>query len=127
MTDFGFAKQCYDESRQSVILSGTFCGTLPYECPQILEHKKYDAFKADTWSMGVSLFIMLYDHFPFHWKERKKMLAEIHDYPKFLRSRYVKKRPSDANRLLEQLLNPSEAERASVQDILDSPYLRRRN
>lgn len=70
MTDFGFAKQCFDAEKHRVILSTTFwylrtkcfyifknlivlfllhSGTLPYECPQILEHKPYDAFKADCW------------------------------------------------------------------------------
>ena len=126
MTDFGFAKQCYDDKHKCVILSGTLCGTVAYECPQILEHKKYDAFKADTWSMGVSLFIMLHDRFPFHFKDRKEMLTEIMDYPKFLRTRYVKKLPSDANSLVEQLLNPNEDERADVQVIIRSSYLRSR-
>lgn len=37
-----------------------FSGTLPYECPQILEHRQYDAFKADMFSMGVTLFIMFF-------------------------------------------------------------------
>ena len=62
LTDFGFAKQCIDK-KKNLIMSNTFCGTLPYECPEILQHKQYNAFKADTWSMGVTIFIMLHDRF----------------------------------------------------------------
>lgn len=143
VTDFGFAKQSWNAKLNCVILSGTFCGTLPYECPEILEHKKYDAFKADTWSMvlfkcglwccltnspcafqGVTLFIMLHDRFPFHYRDRKLMLSEIKDHPKFIRSRYTKKLPSGANSLIEHLLHPNEEKRATVQVILANNYLR---
>jgi len=58
MTDFGFAKKIADSSRGEVTMSTTFCGTLPYECPQILEHKAYNGFKADIWSM-VSIALRL--------------------------------------------------------------------
>ena len=62
----------------------------------------------DTWSMGVTLFILMHDRFPFHYKDRKEMLREIKDYPTFLRSRYVKKLPSKAVALQEHLLHPNE-------------------
>ena len=124
MTDFGFAKKIADSADGKVTMSTTFCGTLPYECPQILEHKAYNGFKADIWSMGVSFFIMLHDRFPFHFRDRKMMLKEIYDYPAYLRTRYVAKLPNDANRLIEELLHPEERRRGSVQTILKSPYLR---
>lgn len=69
---------------------------------------------------------MLHDRFPFHHKDRKLMLQEIKNYPRYLRSRYSKKLPNDANRLVEQLLHPDEAKRASVQTILTNTYLRNR-
>lgn len=122
MTDFGFAKN-FDVD--NMVPSTTFCGTVPYECPQILEHKPYNAFKADIWSMGVTLFIMLHNRFPFQYKDRKEMIRQVKDYPKFLRSRYVRQDlPSSAGRLLEVMLNPDEERRATVQDILRSSYLR---
>ena len=30
LTDFGLAKQCVDQKRKSIIMSRTFCGTVPY-------------------------------------------------------------------------------------------------
>lgn len=73
--------------------------------------------------MGVTFFIMLFDRFPFHYKDRKVMLTEIKDHPKFLKSRYSKKLPSDGTRLLEQLLHPDEAKRAAVNVILSNRYI----
>ncbi len=73
--------------------------------------------------MGVTFFIMLFDRFPFHYKDRKQMLCEIKDYPKFIKSRYSKKLPSDATRLIEAMLHPDEAKRANVGLILSNRYL----
>ena len=51
------------------------------------------------------------------------MLAEIHDWPRYLRSRYNKRLPQDATFLVEQLLNPDEGRRAAVHVILANRYL----
>ena len=59
LTDFGFAKKISDKSNK-VTMSSTFCGTMPYESPQVLKRRPYNAFKADIWSMGVTIFIMLH-------------------------------------------------------------------
>jgi len=127
LTDVGFAKQSYDTKAECVILSKTFCGTKPYECPQIVAHMQYDTFKADIWSMGVSLFIMLHARFPFHHREKKQFLAEMWDFPDYLRSRcVVKNLPRGATKLLEAMLNPSEKERATVNDLVTNAYLKSR-
>jgi 5'-AMP-activated protein kinase catalytic alpha subunit len=42
-------------------------GTLPYMAPEILEQKKaYDGIKADIFSCGVILFILMQGIFPFN-------------------------------------------------------------
>ena len=73
VTDFGFARQVVNKKGE-VILSGTFCGTLPYQSvsqwirglnkpnfyfifffkPEIIAQKMYDPIKADCWAMGKS-------------------------------------------------------------------------
>ena len=89
LTDFGFAKESYDQHKKEVILSETFCGTEPYYSPQIVDQQKYDPFMADCWSMGVLLFAMINNKFPFHFDEKtgpEGMLKEQMD-PKFLEKR----------------------------------------
>lgn len=52
VSDFTFMRQ-----QRPPALSNTFCGSLQYAAPEILTSKgDYDAFKADTWSMGIIMF-----------------------------------------------------------------------
>lgn len=125
MSDFGFAKESFDRSSRRVLLSSTFCGTLPFECPQILEHKPYDAFKGDIWSMGVTFFIMFHNKFPFNYRDGSKaMLKQHYDYPGHIRSKYERKLPHDANRLCEDMLNPDEGKRCSVKELVSNSYIK---
>jgi serine/threonine protein kinase len=59
LTDFGFAKEVWDEKKHKVIMSETFCGTEPYYSPQIVARKPYNPFCADVWAMGVSCSVCL--------------------------------------------------------------------
>ena len=128
LADFGLAKQCYNPETKSNIMSRTYCGTCSYECPQILQHHPYNGFKADIWSMGVTLFIMVHNKKPFDKNDnKKKMLKQmIKYYPKHLRNMYVKKDlPETAYKLQEDMLNPDEEKRAKVKDILQNEWLKR--
>lgn len=64
-----------------VVLSDTYCGTTSYSAPEVLKHTPYDPYPSDIWSMGITLFIMLNQTYPFdrHDKEammRKQMLKQ---------------------------------------------------
>jgi len=124
LSDYGFSKDCYDPDKQSITLSTTFCGTKPYESPQVLEHKPYNALKADIWSMGVTLFIMLHDRFPFPFKDTKEMLKLISQYPKSVLSKMTRKLPDSGVKFQLSMLNPKEESRASVEDLVNNEWLR---
>eukprot|EP00656_Telonema_subtile_P012061 TRINITY_DN16048_c0_g1_i2.p1 TRINITY_DN16048_c0_g1~~TRINITY_DN16048_c0_g1_i2.p1 ORF type:complete len:654 (-),score=125.65 TRINITY_DN16048_c0_g1_i2:4-1965(-) len=51
-------------------------GTAGYTAPEILRYKDYH-YNADTWSMGVVLFVMLIGGMPFPQSERKEAVALI--------------------------------------------------
>jgi testis-specific serine kinase len=123
---FGFAKNCIDTATNQVLLSNTFCGTLPYECPEILALKPYNAFKADIWSMGITFFVMFHGIYPFNYKEGKKaMLRNIGDYPAFIRTRFCKQLPAEANKFVENMLHPNEDHRPSVTELINNAWLQR--
>lgn len=59
VSDFGFS------TYKNVETLDTYLGTKTYMAPEIIELKEYDGFKADVFSLGVILFIMIQGTFPF--------------------------------------------------------------
>jgi protein-serine/threonine kinase len=44
----------------------SFCGTLDYAAPEILNGYKYDGPPQDVWSMGILLYTLVYKENPFY-------------------------------------------------------------
>ncbi|PAV63193.1 hypothetical protein WR25_06870 [Diploscapter pachys] len=58
--DFGFSNYQTSDS-----LLNTWCGSPPYAAPELLLGNVYDGKKADVWSLGVLLYILVTAGFPF--------------------------------------------------------------
>ncbi|KAK6060295.1 kinase domain protein [Cooperia oncophora] len=58
--DFGFSN-----TQAPSQLLRTWCGSPPYAAPELLLGKEYDGLKADIWSLGVILYILVTGGFPF--------------------------------------------------------------
>ncbi|KAH7637751.1 testis-specific serine/threonine-protein kinase 4 [Dermatophagoides farinae] len=125
LTDFGFAKESYDCHTDTIIMSETFCGTEPYYSPQIVARKPYNAFAADVWAMGVTLFCMLNNKFPFHFGDSKKMLIEQTDRD-FIKTRYVKRFPSDLRNFQEKFFVVDETIRWQISEVFQHPWILRK-
>ena len=54
----------------------TYCGTLDYACPEILEGNSYDNF-VDIWAVGVLAYEMLTGKAPFYNLSRKETMKSI--------------------------------------------------
>lgn len=65
VTKFDRSKLISHPSDQNNLCS-TICGTLHYEPPEIVRGEKYDPMKADAWSVGVMLYVLVFNKFPFH-------------------------------------------------------------
>ena len=57
--DFGYSKNEFVDSRPK-----TVSGTPDYIAPEVLLHDQYDGKKADIWSCGVMLYVMLTGKIP---------------------------------------------------------------
>lgn len=125
LSDFGFARIAFDENTNKVMMSNTYCGTLPYYSPQLLTRTPYNPFKTDVWSMGVSFYILLHNRFPYHHKDKNVMADEMKNFPNYIRSRYMDKTPSESKALIEGMLNPNENFRLNMRDVVKNEWLQR--
>jgi serine/threonine-protein kinase SIK3 len=60
LADFGFSNTFQD----GVALT-TFCGSPPYAAPEVFQGLEYDGPKADIWSLGVVLYVLVCGALPF--------------------------------------------------------------
>ncbi|THU50594.1 hypothetical protein C4D60_Mb06t21890 [Musa balbisiana] len=118
ISDFGLAalpEQLRDGRLQ------TACGTPAYTAPEVIRRKGYDGAKADAWSCGVILFVLLAGSLPFDDANLALMYRRIHkrDYafPKWV--------SPPARRLLYRLLDPNPETRITIAVLMEHPWLKR--
>ena len=114
LTDFGFSNK-YNPGQKLE----TSCGSLAYSAPEILLGDSYDAPAVDIWSLGVILYMLVCGHPPFQEANDSETLTMIMDC-KYTVPPHV----SDAcRRLIGRMLRRDPAERHTLQDIANDPWL----
>lgn len=75
VSDFGLSA-LFESKRQDGLLHTT-CGTPAYVAPEVINKRGYDGEKADIWSCGVVLFVLLAGYLPFHDSNLMEMYRKI--------------------------------------------------
>lgn len=75
VSDFGLSALV--ESKRQDGLLHTPCGTPAYVAPEVIKRKGYDGTKADIWSCGIVLFVLLAGYLPFHDPNLIEMYRKI--------------------------------------------------
>ncbi|TYI29315.1 hypothetical protein ES332_A05G307900v1 [Gossypium tomentosum] len=119
VSDFGLSALA--ESKHQDGLLHTSCGTPAYVAPELINRKGYDGAKADIWSCGVILYVMLAGYLPFH----DSNLIAI--YRKISKAEY--KFPNwfspEVTKLLSRILNPNPKARISIAKLMTNPWFRK--
>ncbi|KAL9260093.1 CBL-interacting serine/threonine-protein kinase 4-like protein [Drosera capensis] len=121
VSDFGLSAVVGQRQSASGLLHlNTACGTPAFAAPEVVSRKGYDGAKADAWSCGVILFVMLTGSLPFDDSNlvamyRKMYRRDLHFPP------WVSK---PAKALIFQLLDPNPSTRPSVEGILQNTWFR---
>ncbi|KAI3676557.1 hypothetical protein L1987_86168 [Smallanthus sonchifolius] len=118
VSDFGLSALA-ETKRQDGLLH-TCCGSPAYVAPEIIDQRGYDGAKADIWSCGVVLFVLLAGFLPFHDSNLIEMYRKIAGG----RFRYPKSFPVEAKSLVSKMLDPNPMTRISIVDIVENPWFR---
>ncbi|KQK03246.1 CBL-interacting protein kinase 5 [Brachypodium distachyon] len=119
VSDFGLSalKEC---QKQDGLLHTT-CGTPAYVAPEIINKKGYDGAKADIWSCGIILFVLLAGYLPFQDSNLVEMYRKISKgdvrYPHWF--------TSDVRKLLCKLLDPNPNSRITIEKLVEHPWFKK--
>ncbi|XP_048134257.1 CBL-interacting serine/threonine-protein kinase 6 [Rhodamnia argentea] len=119
VTDFGLS--AFTEHLRQDGLLHTTCGTPAYVAPEVIGKKGYDGAKADLWSCGVILYVLLAGYLPFQDDNIMAMYKKIYrgDFkcpPWF---------SSDARRLVTKLLDPNPSTRITIAKVMESSWFKK--
>jgi 5'-AMP-activated protein kinase catalytic alpha subunit len=119
VSDFGLSALA--ESKRQDGLLHTACGTPAYVAPEVLSRKGYSGAKADVWSSGVILFVLVANYLPFHDKNLIEMYKKI-SKAEYRCPRYFSVALKE---LLYGMLDPDPNIRMSTSRIKKSPWYRK--
>lgn len=125
LADFGFARSCVEEETSQKILSNTYCGSAAYAAPEIVSGTPYDPLKADVWSLGVILFIMLNAVMPFDDNNLAKLICDQKARRYHIRDSIASKLSTDCMTVLQNLLEPSAKLRVPITKVYVMKWLRK--
>lgn len=114
IADFGFSN-FYEPDK----LLSTWCGSPPYAAPELFEGRQYNGPKADIWSLGVVLYVLVCGALPFDGSTlhslRTRVLAGKFRIPYFM--------SSECEHLIRHMLVVDPAKRLSVDQIVKHKWI----
>lgn len=99
----------------------TACGTPAYTAPEVVQRTGYDGAKADAWSCGVILFVLLVGYVPFDDSNLaimyKKMYKREICFPDWV--------SKPARNVIYRLLDPNPSTRMSLEDLMGLSWFKK--
>ncbi|PVH83196.1 serine/threonine protein kinase-like protein Kin1 [Cadophora sp. DSE1049] len=97
----------------------TFCGSLYFAAPELLQAKAYTGPEVDVWSFGIVLYVLVCGKVPFDDQSMPALHAKIKkgivDYPNWL--------SPECKNLISRMLVTDPKQRASLQEIMNHPWM----
>jgi len=128
ISDFGLSTMT--NLAQPGCLQFTKCGSLAYAAPELIRGEGYCPFRADIWSLGICMTTLLFSRFPFDMASDKASAFQTYLAAHKAGSHTIldelgASRPDCASALdlLKACLHPDPAERITLTDILQHPWL----
>ncbi|KAK1711216.1 uncharacterized protein BDZ83DRAFT_757369 [Colletotrichum acutatum] len=97
----------------------TFCGSLYFAAPELLQARAYTGPEVDVWSFGIVLYVLVCGKVPFDDQSMPALHAKIKkglvDYPSWL--------SSECKHLLSRMLVTDPKQRATMQEVMVHPWM----
>ncbi|OWM85518.1 hypothetical protein CDL15_Pgr019142 [Punica granatum] len=119
VSDFGLSALA-QQVREDGLLHTT-CGTPNYVAPEVINDKGYDGAKADLWSCGVILFVLMAGYLPF---EEANLMAL---YKKIFRADFSCPPwfSSSLRKLIKKILEPNPVKRVSIAEVIEDEWFKK--
>ncbi|KAL3741470.1 hypothetical protein ACJRO7_017016 [Eucalyptus globulus] len=119
VSDFGLSA-LPQQVREDGLLHTT-CGTPNYVAPEVINNKGYDGAKADLWSCGVILFVLMAGFLPF---EESNLMAL---YKKIFKADFTCPSwfSSSAKKLIKRILDPNPLTRITIAEIIENDWFKK--
>ncbi|KAF2691011.1 serine/threonine protein kinase-like protein Kin1 [Lentithecium fluviatile CBS 122367] len=112
--DFGLSNLFSPKS-----LLKTFCGSLYFAAPELLQAKQYTGPEVDIWSFGIVLYVLVCGKVPFDDQSMPQLHAKIKkghvDYPPWL--------STECRNLIHRMLQTDPSQRITLGEIMTHPWL----
>lgn len=97
----------------------TFCGSLYFAAPELLQARAYTGPEVDVWSFGIVLYVLVCGKVPFDDQSMPALHAKIKkglvDYPNWL--------SSECKNLLSRMLVTDPKQRATMAEVMAHPWI----
>ncbi|KAK4254574.1 hypothetical protein QN277_009937 [Acacia crassicarpa] len=119
VSDFGLSA-LPQQLREDGLLHTT-CGTPNYVAPEVIHNRGYDGTKADLWSCGVILFVLMAGYLPF---EDTNIMAL---YKKIFKADFTCPPwfSSSAKKLIKRILDPNPATRITFAEVIENDWFKK--
>ena len=120
LCDFGWSVLTNENS-----LRKTFCGTVEYMAPEIINNEKYDK-SIDIWALGVLLFELIHGFSPFVFNNNYNQF-NIHDVFNNIKNHsftFKKNISPECKDLIQKMLEFNSKDRISIEDIFQHDFIK---
>ncbi|KAF5738588.1 CBL-interacting serine/threonine-protein kinase 7-like [Tripterygium wilfordii] len=118
VSDFGLS--ALPEQLKNGLLH-TACGTPAYTAPEVVARRGYAGEKADAWSCGVILYVLLAGSLPFKDNNLPLMYKKVHRR-EYKMPNWISK---PARSIIYQLLDPNPNTRMSIEAVMQSSWFKK--